>query len=293
MNIFPRNNRNSLLFLRMALFVTSLNSGSNGNCYYIGNREEAVLIDAGLSLRETERRMSRLGLDMRQVKAIFISHEHSDHITGLPGISKKFQLPVYISEGTYSNLGLPLEEHLVVKLKASENISIGKLHVSAFLKFHDAAEPHSFMITDGKVHIGVFTDIGKACNAVVDNFKKCHAVFLESNYCPNMLENGRYPYFLKERIRNGNGHLSNVEALELFTRHKSPQLSHLFLSHLSRNNNSMELVERLFTAKAGKTNIIIASRYKETPVFFIEAVAEPNKNPATYTSASQTQLSLF
>ena len=97
----------------MSLYITSLNSGSNGNCYYIGNENEAVLIDAGISCRETEKRMKRLGLDMGLVKAIFVSHEHSDHITGIPGLCKKFKLPVYITDSTLQAASIPVEKHLV------------------------------------------------------------------------------------------------------------------------------------------------------------------------------------
>lgn len=254
----------------MPLFICSLNSGSNGNCYYVGNEEEAVLIDAGISCRETEKRMLRAGLSMDKVKAIFVSHEHSDHITGIPGISKKYSLPVYVSAGTLAKLEVPVDSSSVRHIQNNQPINIGKLNVVPFSKFHDAADPYSFVVKQDHLQVGVFTDIGRACTNIIGFFKTCHAVFLESNYCADMLENGRYPFFLKERIRNGHGHLSNAEALQLFTKHRGKQLSHLLLSHLSRNNNSMELVERIFTEKAGSTKIIIASRYKETPVFTIE-----------------------
>lgn len=255
----------------MSLQVCSLNSGSNGNCYYIGNDHDAVLVDAGLSCRETEKRMNRLGLDLKRVRAIFISHEHSDHITGLPGIVKKYNLPVYVNKRTFASLTVPLQQEQVRDLREGHHYTFGEIRVVAFSKFHDAADPFSFTITNGKVRVGVFTDLGRACPKLVHHFRSCHAAFLESNYCPDMLENGRYPQSLKERIRNGHGHLSNQQALELFRKHRGVQLTHLFLSHLSRNNNSMELVERLFTAQAGDTAIVIASRYKETEVYTIEA----------------------
>ena len=255
----------------MSLQVCSINSGSNGNCYYIGNDQDAVLVDAGLSCRETEKRMNRLQLDMNRVRAIFISHEHSDHITGLPGLVKKYRLPVYINKRTYASLTVPLQQDQVIDLRENHQYVFGEIKVVAFSKFHDAADPFSFTITNGKVRVGVFTDLGRACSKLVHHFRSCHAAFLESNYCPEMLENGRYPQSLKERIRNGHGHLSNQQALELFKKHRGTHLSHLFLSHLSRNNNSMELVERIFTEEAGNTEIIIASRYKETAVYTIEA----------------------
>jgi phosphoribosyl 1,2-cyclic phosphodiesterase len=277
----------------MSLFISSLNSGSNGNCYYIGNNTEAVLIDAGISCRETERRMSRLGLSMSLVKAIFVSHEHADHITGIRVLSKKYKLPVYITAGTLRSAGRILEKELIRNFTAGQEITIGKLLIKAFQKSHDAADPHSFMITAGGVNIGVFTDIGNCCEQVIHHFKQCHAAFLESNYCEDMLMNGNYPYVLKKRISSDNGHLSNRQALELFTRHRGSQLSHLILSHLSKNNNTPGLVERLFTPIAGTTKIVVASRYEETPVFCIEAGSD-NLYPDQNTSQPVIQqLSLF
>ena len=255
----------------MSLYITSLNSGSNGNCYYIGNREEAVLIDAGISCRETERRMNRLGLDMHMVKAIFISHEHSDHITGLRVLSKKYKLPVYITSHTLRESNVAIEKNLVKSFEGEKSLSIGSLSITPFKKFHDACDPHSFLVSDGAVNIGVFTDIGIACPQIIRHFRKCHAAFLEANYCPDMLQNGNYPKHLKQRISSDTGHLSNTQALELFMRYKSRRLSHLVLSHLSANNNNPELVNNLFSKEAGPVKVVVASRYEETPVFCIEA----------------------
>jgi len=255
----------------MSLFITSLNSGSNGNCYYIGNRTEAVLIDAGISCRETERRMKKLGLTMNMVKAIFVSHEHSDHITGVCGLSKKYQLPVYITRSTLRSSGLPVQQKFVRSFTAKQPVSIGSLSVIPFVKFHDASDPHSFMVSCNKINIGIFTDIGLPCKQVISYFKKCHAAFLEANYCEDMLMNGRYPKFLKNRISSDQGHLSNSQALNLFLEHKGKQLSHLILSHLSKNNNRPELVERMFNKQAGNVKIVVASRYSETPIFYIDS----------------------
>ena len=115
----------------------------------------------------------------------------------------------------------------------------------------------------------MFTDIGQHCDDVIRNFKQCHAVFLEANYDEEMLNNGRYPYFLKNRIRGGHGHLSNSQALDLFKTHKPTHLSHLILSHLSKDNNCPDLVQRLFTEHALGTEIIVASRHQETAVYHI------------------------
>ena len=276
----------------MSLFITSLNSGSNGNCYYIGNREEAIIVDAGLSCRETEKRMNRLGLDIKSVKAIFISHEHSDHIFGLPVLTKKYQVPVYITERTRLNSGMQLQPHLVCAFNAYEPVEIGNMTIHAFPKQHDAADPHSFIVSTNGVKVGIFTDIGNACNNVTDSFAQCNAVFLESNYDEAMLMNGRYPYHLKQRIRGGKGHLSNKQAFELFTGCRSPFMSHLLLSHLSRENNTHEIVEGMFQPHAKMTEVVIASRYKETAVY--EIPASPAV-PVRFTERRRPveQLSLF
>jgi phosphoribosyl 1,2-cyclic phosphodiesterase len=276
----------------MAVYITSLNSGSNGNCYYIGNDKEAVLIDAGISCRETEKRMKKLGLAMEKVKAIFVSHEHSDHITGIPGLSKKYQLPVYITNNTLASSGIPLEKHLVHSFIAHIPVAIGNLSITPFPKFHDASDPHSFIVSQGSVNIGVFTDIGSPCKHVIKYFKQCDAAFLEANYCEDMLEKGNYPFHLKKRISGDNGHLSNTQALELFLKHKGKQLNHLILSHLSKNNNSMKLVEGIFTEHAGNVEITVASRYKETPVFCIGNLISPSSKKKNNVNA-HTQLSLF
>ena len=230
------------------------------------------MVDAGISCSETEKRMKRLGLSMEKIKAIFVSHEHADHITGIPALSKKYRLPVYITTPTFQAAHIPVEAELLRGFTAHQPITVGSLSITPFPKMHDAADPHSFIVTGEGVTIGVLTDIGTSCENVTNYFTQCHAVFLESNYCADMLDKGRYPYFLQQRISGPQGHLSNTQALELFTRHKSKHLSRLILSHLSQNNNSTKLVETLFTQHAGNIAITVASRYKETPVFCITGI---------------------
>ncbi|WP_412468534.1 MBL fold metallo-hydrolase [Pedobacter sp. KLB.chiD] len=278
----------------MALYFTSINSGSNGNCYYIGNDHDAVLVDIGLTCKEVEIRMNRLGLSISKVKAIFISHEHSDHIKGLAVFAKKYKLPVYISAPTLKNSRLILDANNTFSLSHQQNIQIGSLKIAAFSKFHDAADPYSFTVECSGVRVGVFTDIGSVCDRLIAHFKNCHAAFLEANYDAQMLENGRYPYFLKRRITNGHGHLSNAQALDLFINHKAPYMSHLLLSHLSKDNNDAALVESLFKNVAGDTFIKVASRYEETELYYVgsgQNITEPYSfDPSLYQPA---QLNLF
>ncbi|TDH24242.1 MBL fold metallo-hydrolase [Segetibacter sp. 3557_3] len=278
----------------MSLFISSLNSGSNGNCYYVGNHTDAILVDAGISCKEIERRLLRCGLTMDNVRAVFISHEHSDHIFGLRVLSRKYQLPVYITTNTLKHCNLKLEDHLVRSFSAHEPVTIGGLNVSAFPKFHDAGDPHSFIVEHEKVTVGVFTDIGSSCEQVIRYFKQCQAVFLEANYDEQMLASGSYPYFLKRRITGGKGHLSNREAVELFTRYRHPGLSHLILAHLSKNNNCPKLVEQLFRDCAGRTEVVIAPRYNETPVYTITNTGLPIvQTQPVVVQVKPLQLSMF
>ena len=278
----------------MSLQIASLNSGSNANCYYIGNKNEAVLIDAGLSCRETDKRLKRLGLDITLIKAIFISHEHADHIAGLPVLSKKYKLPVYITQNTLRNCNFEIGNDLTFSFIHNQPVSIGELSIMPFIKSHDANDPHSFIVSNNSVQVGVITDIGYACKHVIKHFKLCDAVFLESNYCEQMLENGSYPLHLKRRISSKKGHLSNDQALELFLEHKPDNLQLLILSHLSQNNNHPEIVNKLFTQHAGAVKVVIASRHKETELFTIGS--NPLLRPAKTIrklKENKAQLSLF
>lgn len=274
----------------MSLFVSSLNSGSNGNCYYVGNEIEAVLVDAGISCREIERRMKRLGLHMDRLKAVFISHEHSDHIRGLHSLLKKYHLPVYITPETLRFGRLFLDRAAIRTFDAFQPVSIGGLHITAFPKLHDAADPFSFMIRCNDVNVGVFTDIGLPCEQLISHFQQCHAAFLESNYDEDMLQKSAYPVYLKRRISGGKGHLSNTQALELFRKHRPTFMSHLFLSHLSQNNNCPRLVKNLFDQHADGVEVIVASRYEETPVFRISSPLQKTSPMLQWTGASQLEL---
>ena len=242
------------------------------------------MVDVGISCRETEKRMARLGLSMQKVKAIFVSHEHSDHIRGIPVLAKKFNLPVYITPGTLLHLGNSLDMQLVHHLREFETVNIGELQVTSFPKEHDASEPHSFIVSCRDINVGVFTDIGVVCDRLIRYFSQCHAAFLEANYDDEMLDKGGYPYYLKKRIRGGKGHLSNKQALALFNTHRPPHMTHLLLSHLSHNNNNPQLVQELFTACADGIQIVVASRMEETPVYHISHSNE------TYVHAGQLDL---
>ncbi len=244
----------------MSLQIASLNSGSNGNCYYVGNETDAVLIDAGISCREIEKRMKHLSLDIKKLRAVFISHEHSDHIRGLATLVKRHFLPVYITHATAKRLPDDIRD-FSRSFTTNVLVEVLGLQIMPFLKKHDADDPHSFVISYDGIKVGVITDIGCACEQVVHYFRQCHAVFLESNYDEDMLANGRYPSFLKQRICSDTGHLSNRQAFELFTHHRPHFMTHILLSHLSKDNNNPDLALELFRSASCTTQIQVAGRY--------------------------------
>ena len=258
----------------MHLKFASINSGSNGNCYYIGNDEHAVLIDAGISRRETERRMQKLNLRLDKVRAIFISHEHIDHVRGVEGLSKRYGIPVYVTAATKGNSHIFIPQNLIRDFTADTEIQIGDLTVIPFTKQHDAADPHSFIIKWNELVVGVMTDIGAACDRVKHYVAQCHALLLESNYDQEMLMNGRYPYPLKQRVSSDVGHLSNDQALSLVMESGSDELKLLLLGHLSKDNNREQLVREVFSSLEGKMHVDIASRFNESRVYAIDRKAE-------------------
>ncbi len=206
---------------------------------------------------------------MGKVKAIFISHEHYDHIKGVDVISKRHNIPVYITDETFKNSGLKVSRANIRSFKAHEAVSIGDLSILPFPKFHDANDPYSFVVSGNGVNIGVFTDIGAPCDHLKKHFEMCHAAFLESNYDHDMLMNGDYPDYLKRRIAGDKGHLSNDQALELFLKHKAEHMSLVLLAHLSKENNTPEIARDLFVKHAGDVEVVVASRYEETQIFTI------------------------
>jgi len=242
-------------------------SGSNGNCYYIAKNDTAVLIDAGINSKHIHLRMHNMGLLPTQIKAIFISHEHSDHIKGLSVFCKKYNIPVYLTRGTYAGSKLHLPAHLVHYIAVDGEVSIGDLHIQAIPKFHDAKEPCSFMLSDGQHKIAVLTDIGRPCENVEKAIQHADIVLLEANFDEEMLRTGRYSYYLKNRISSGWGHISNATALALFQQHRSNRVKHLMLTHLSGQNNTVELVEQTFSVFSNEMKVSVATRFAETELF--------------------------
>ena len=249
------------------LEICAIASGSNGNCYYIGNEHDAVLIDAGISCKQIINRLIEKELHPDKIKAVFITHEHGDHLRGARVIGKRLQVPVYITPGTFNAAYKNLQPDYPVFFKPGSAIEVGEFKVFSFLKNHDASEPCSFRIQYKEKNVGVFTDIGEPCENVTSQLQWCDALFLETNYDEKMLWEGSYPYFLKRRIASENGHLSNRQAFELLENFASEKLKCVFLSHLSRENNSPETAYKEIQPFESKFKVLLTSRYKAVDVY--------------------------
>lgn len=252
------------------LEICAIASGSNGNCYYIGNDHDAVLIDAGISAKQIIARMKLRGLNPEKVKALFVSHEHSDHMRGARGVSKKMNVPVFLTGKTFHNSYRNLRPDYPHYFKPDDKIEVGGFTVHAFLKNHDASDPCSFRIQYKEKNIGVFTDIGEACDNVTSHLTLCDGLFLESNYDEQMLWNGSYPYFLKQRVSSGKGHLSNDQTFDLLNLHAGQNLKCVFLSHLSKENNTPEIAAARMVSLTSRFEVKLTSRYEAGEVYCVE-----------------------
>jgi phosphoribosyl 1,2-cyclic phosphodiesterase len=219
-----------------------------------------VLVDAGVSAKQIILRMNDAGLEASKIRAIFVSHEHTDHVSGVRVLSKRLGVPVWFSQGTFDALRETEQPENYRIFIPGKTIRIGSFSIHSFLKNHDAAEPCSFRIEHDDWHIGVFTDIGEACDQVRHHLRKCHALFLETNYDEKMLWEGSYPYILKRRVASAHGHLSNDQAFELIRDYAGPELVHVFLSYLSGENNRPELAASRFESLTDRFNVKLTSR---------------------------------
>ena len=259
------------------LTICAIASGSNGNCYYLGNDHEAILIDAGISARQTLARLQSQYLDPARIKAIFISHEHTDHTCGARVLSKKLMVPVYVTSKTYMAMYANHRPAAPRYFKPGAEIPIGSFWVFPFSKNHDAQEPCSFRIACEGIQVGVFTDIGSACENVIHHLNQCHALFLETNYDEKMLWEGKYPWPLKQRIASDHGHLSNDQAFELLQAHSGKQLHTVFLSHLSAENNTPDKAMARFTEMRNRIRVCLTSRYGVGEILHLNTQTQTGK----------------
>lgn len=260
--------------------VCSLSSGSNGNAFFIKTGRDAFLVDAGISCKQICLRLEQIRKKADEIRGIFITHEHSDHVRGLRVFLKRFPVPVYITKETYDRIDVTIENSCLKFIKSDDTIKINETTIRSLPKCHDAVDPALFCFYYKNKKISIVTDVGVACDNVIAAVRDANILFLESNYDEAMLWGGFYPYYLKKRIDGENGHLSNNHAGTVVLNHASGKLEYIFLSHLSENNNSPETALDTFQSiirerddlRSIKT--ILTSRYEVSPKIRIKTGPE-------------------
>src|SRR3989338_2152356 len=226
--------------------VCALASGSSGNCFYVCNENAAILVDVGISAKQILERLKAINQNPLKIKAIFITHEHSDHIKGSDVLARKFNIPIFATKATTQKGFLCSNADLINCINKDSTIKIEKLKVEAFSKTHSAADPVSYNIYENK-KVSIITDAGHACKNIQNNIADCDLLCIEANHDELMLQEGPYPYFLKKWISSDEGHLSNKQAALSVLEHASSKLKNIVLSHLSQTNNTPELALKTFT----------------------------------------------
>jgi phosphoribosyl 1,2-cyclic phosphodiesterase len=221
------------------LRFASLQSGSNGNCLFVETDGVRLLFDAGLTGLQTKRRLESLGVGIETVQAVVVSHAHSDHIYYAGVLQRQYDLPIWMTSGTFQkmlttkSLGRVREPHL---FNSGDTLQFGSVKVETISTTHDAPEGVCFVVDSGTIRLGIMTDLGSQFLGLTEIITTLDAVYLESNYDPEMLENSEYPEDLKQRIQSDQGHLSNAEAAELLWQSRN-RLRWACLGHLSAKNN--------------------------------------------------------
>ena len=271
----------------MSVHFGTVASGSSGNCIFIGSDSTRVLIDAGLSGKRIEAGLSSMGVAPQSLDAILITHEHSDHIQGAGILSRRFDVPVYATPGTweamesYSALGKihPRNKLLVY---SGERLILNDLCISPFAIPHDAAEPVGYAVESEGRKVAVATDMGKVTPLIEESISECDVLLLEANHDLDLLENGPYPMQLKRRIRGDFGHLSNVSAGQLITKVYHERLTHVLLGHLSEENNrpavAFQTVNDILTANgidtARKVKLVVADRHRPSRLISLQTAED-------------------
>jgi len=226
----------------------SLGSGSKGNATLVECGATLVMVDCGFSLKETRRRLQRLQVDPAAITAILVTHEHSDHISGVGPLSRALGIPVYLTHGTQRSGRLGACED-VVAFNAGEQFSLGAMAVRSVVVPHDAREPCQYLFSGNGCRVGVLTDLGSVTPHVVDAYRGCHGLLLEFNHDSGLLAGGPYPPSLKARVGSDWGHLSNRQASDLLRQIATEDLKHLAIAHISEQNNARTAVEEALVAQ--------------------------------------------
>lgn len=264
----------------MSAEVYQLFSSSKGNCCLIKNKNDVFLIDAGVSAKRIEAAVKQVGVAPEEIRAVFVTHEHSDHIKGAGIFARKYGTPIYATEATWRAMDDKLGEIPAVSkciLEPGTDFFLGDMNIESFSTPHDAADSVGYVIsTAAGARFGLATDIGCVRGGWLDAVRGCAAVLLESNYDPGMLQAGRYPYELKRRIMSRKGHLSNDDAAEAALALIAGGARQLVLGHLSKENNFPELAYRCCAAAldrdgVGDISLCVANRDNNSGIFTVKA----------------------
>jgi phosphoribosyl 1,2-cyclic phosphodiesterase len=233
----------------MGIKLSVLGSGSRGNSIYLATDRVRLLIDAGLSGRETELRLATMGASGRDIDGILVTHEHLDHVRGIGSLARKYKLPVYLNQLTYAHLPETVG-HLAEKEEfvTGRSFTIEDTTIHPFALSHDAADPVGFALVNGSVKVGICTDLGAATNLVRHHLENCTILVLEANHDVEMLKDGPYPWPVKQRIKGKYGHLSNEQSVRVISQVFSQDLQEVIFAHVSETNNSSEMVLKTFTS---------------------------------------------
>lgn len=232
------------------LRFASLGSGSRGNATLVEAGGTCVMVDCGFSVTETRRRLARLGKTPQDIRAILVTHEHSDHIGGVAAFARRFDIPVWMTAGTsvmHDASDLPSLDWF----DGHTAFTVDALHITPFPVPHDAREPCQFVFSDGAVRLGILTDTGSITAHIRQQLDQCEALLLESNHDAAMLAAGPYPPSLKQRVGGRLGHLSNHQAAELLAALDTTRLTQLVAAHLSDKNNRPELARAALAGALG------------------------------------------
>ena len=222
----------------------SLYSGSSGNSLLVQSDNTNILVDTGESARKIENALSSIDVSAEKIDAIIITHEHIDHVKSLGTLSKKYNIPVYATDGTWASMqdqSQKIDDSLKHIITPSTELNIGKLIIDPFSIPHDATNPCGFNIKYDNKQISIATDLGHVTNEILEKLEPSSFILLESNYDPEILKFSKYPYYLKKRISGEYGHLSNIEAGKLISNLSKTNLKSVMLGHLSKENNFPEL----------------------------------------------------
>ncbi|MBZ5494864.1 MAG: MBL fold metallo-hydrolase [Acidobacteriia bacterium] len=225
----------------MALSFTLLGSGSSGNATLVSDGNTHILVDVGLSGRETVRRLAECRLSPQHISAIVVSHEHGDHCRGIAPLAKHLEVPVFITDGAYTAAGMALADSKRRRIESGCVFEVCGVLFTPFAVPHDAADPIAFCIEKDGVKIAIVLDLGYVSNLVVERLRGCDAIVLESNHDIHMLKVGPYPWALKQRVMSRRGHLSNDLVAEYLLKGFDGRARHVVLAHLSEKNNLPEL----------------------------------------------------